>query len=498
MNISTYHDLIYIANITVGGVDYPVQLDTGSSDLFIHGETSPLPGTTKTYAIGWAAGHVGYAPVKFLGNKVANQGFLDATDVKNPALSYGAQGIAGLGFNRLSLLDNTVNKTNSAAGRSLLYSLFAANTSTPNFLAFALQRGNQPGDDVQGTFSIEYAHVTASNRISTWPVSNPARWNVLVDAVIVNNSIVVPSTKVSSAPSNKAVALMDSGSSYTYAPKGVCDAIYSDVPGASYDSTQSYWIVPCGVEINMALQIAGEMFPVHPLDVSPTSTVDPTKCVGSFVPQNFAVGNDFDWIVGDNFLRSVYSMYDFGDFDSNNVMGDPYMKLLSITDPDEASAEFHQLRGGSPKHNITFTGLDGASIAPSFSISNDISESLELIGKFIPAMLGIVALNALVVIVCCIVWLVSCCKKRNRARVLARQMRTPRSRMSPAPHVIAAMMSPDSRNSYIAGEPPSPGPHNYEPVSMALTEDTFVPPSPAFHRFEQKKMVPGDRPVSVA
>jgi len=42
----------------------------------------------------------------------------------------------------------------------------------------------------------------------------------------------------------------------SYAPKGVCDAIYSGVPGASFDPTLGYWNVPCGTEINMALQIA--------------------------------------------------------------------------------------------------------------------------------------------------------------------------------------------------------------------------------------------------
>lgn len=180
-------------------------------------------------------------------------------------------------------------------------------------------------------------------------------------------------------------------------------------------------------------------------------------------------------------------MYDFGDFNSNGVMGDPYMKLLSIVDPDEASIEFHQIRGGTPETNITFTGLGGASIAPSFWISNDISESLELIGKFIPALLGIVAFNALVLIVCCIVWLVSFCRKRSRKNVT---MRTPRRRLSPIPA--------NPRNSYIAGMTPSAiNSHSYEPVSMALTDDTFVPPSPAFHRSNKKGNGNG-RPYSLA
>ncbi len=65
-----------------------------------------------------------------------------------------------------------------------------------------------------GEYDPKYTQISGSNRISTWPIRNPYRWNVLIDAVIVNGSIVVPSTRVTSAPGNKAVALMDSGSSY--------------------------------------------------------------------------------------------------------------------------------------------------------------------------------------------------------------------------------------------------------------------------------------------
>lgn len=42
----------------------------------------------------------------------------------------------------------------------------------------------------------------------------------------------------------------------SYAPKGVCDAIYGGIPGASFDQSLGYWKVPCSYEINIALQIA--------------------------------------------------------------------------------------------------------------------------------------------------------------------------------------------------------------------------------------------------
>ena len=192
-----------------------------------------------------------------------------------------------------------------------------------------------------------------------------------------------------------------------------------------------------------------------------------------------------DWLVGDNFLRSVYSIYDFGDFDESGKMGNPYLKLLSIIDPDEASVDFHKARGGEPKTNITYQGLDGVSVAPSFNISQDISASLERIGKYIPAMLGVVALNALILLVLVVAGTVIYCRRRGGQRIPAR---TPRGRMSPMP------MNP--RHSYVAGTLPLPEQtHTYQPVSMALTEDTFVPPSPGFYKFDGQA---GDRPKSIA
>ena len=184
--------------------------------------------------------------------------------------------------------------------------------------------------------------------------------------------------------------------------------------------------------------------------------------------------------MGDNFLRSVYSVYDFGDFDESGNMGDPYIKFLSLVDPNNASVEFHQHRGGTPNKNITYTGLSGAALSLSSSLSDD---SLGMIVKFVPPLLALVAFNSLVLIICCIVWLVSFIRKR-RLRATAR---LPPSRLRSMPM--------NDTNSYIAGDDPLPSSsssrlHAYEPVSMALTEDTFVPPSPAFHSDSSKMQRP--------
>jgi len=125
----------------------------------------------------------------------------------------------GLGFNSLSTIDALVNKTGSSSGRSLLYNLFSANPEEPNHIAFSLQRSTDPTDDVQGTFLVgeldpTYAAVNQTPPIPTFPPTNPNRWNVLLDAILVGSTVIPMTTTVPNAPSNRAVALLDSGTSY--------------------------------------------------------------------------------------------------------------------------------------------------------------------------------------------------------------------------------------------------------------------------------------------
>ncbi|KAK7470653.1 hypothetical protein VKT23_002076 [Stygiomarasmius scandens] len=502
LDINTARDLIYMANITVGGTEYEVQLDTGSSDLWIQGATFPLPNASPTsiaynvtYGIGWAFGNVSYATVEFAGITVDSQAYLDVSKAQNPALGYGASGILGLGFTSLSTVDALVNSTGSDKGRSLLYNLFEDNPSEPNFIAFALQRSSEDqDDDIEGSFSIgeyepAYASVADTDAIPTWPETSPKRWSVLVEAVMIGDKTITPTTIVPDVPSNRAVAVLDTGTSYTYAPEEICNAIYGGISGAQFDETLGQWVVPCNEEIDMAIQIGGRIFPLHPLDVSPKSIASSSSCVGSFVPQTFASSNQFDWLIGDNFLRSVYSIYDFGDFDSNNNMGNPYVKLLALTNPDEASADFAQARGTTAKTGITYNASNqpaAAAASTSVTLSADVADTLAKIGKYFPAILGVIALNALVLLSILIVGAVLLCQRRKKRRSKAR---------TPIGRTLTPM--PINRGSRVddgaLGQP-----HSYEPVSMAMTEDTmFVPPSPAFRKSFGSPLN-GDRPKSAA
>jgi saccharopepsin len=150
---------------------------------------------------------------------VPNQAFLDVSSAQNPAITYGLSGIVGLGFTSQSTIDAVVTKSGSSSGRSFLYNLFSANPHEPNFIAISLQRSTDPADDVQGTFLIgeldsDYAAVNQTSPIPTFPENNPARWNVLLEAILIGDTFIPMTSTVLDAPSNNAVVLLDSGSSY--------------------------------------------------------------------------------------------------------------------------------------------------------------------------------------------------------------------------------------------------------------------------------------------
>ncbi|EJD48410.1 acid protease [Auricularia subglabra TFB-10046 SS5] len=419
INLRTSRDLIYIADVTVSGTDYPVQLDTGSSDLWVHTNRGISGAHTTgltynmTYGIGYAYGNIITAPVEFAGFELPRQALIDAVDAVNPVLNLGAVGVLGLGFTGLSAIDSTVNGTGEAYGRSLLYNIFAQDESVPNFITFLLSRSNDPAAPVEGSFTIsetddDYASITSAPKISTWPVDSPIRWNVLLDGFAASGKRFAVGTTVRRVQSGKAVILLDSGTTFTYAPDSVVDAIYSELKGALFSSDLGQWVVPCDTEVQVSLYIAGQQYDLHPLDMVVPSTSDPTVCVGSFIPMSLPIAEgEFDWLVGVNILRSFYSLYDFGDPVHNGAVR-PFVQLLQLRTASEASVDFHKVRGGEPLNGTANTapadggstvtphqdGQGGSTGGSGFdSLSASVRESIGKLVDYMPAMLGVLGVN---------------------------------------------------------------------------------------------------------
>ena len=202
-----------------------------------------------------------------------------------------ATGLIGLGPSSSS---NIFYALGHPAGDPFLDKVFRQNTSTPNFVTFVLGRDGDSGDTIQGEFTIgevipNLANITNQPKVPVHPASIHAdqHWSGTLDGILGPDGKSIGLTSVVfGTPSNKLVAIYDTGFTLPQVPRDVSDAIYGRVPGASYDTSNGWWTIPCTQEVNLTIVIGGQNYPVHPLDVS-SSDVDITvdngvhMCVGA-------------------------------------------------------------------------------------------------------------------------------------------------------------------------------------------------------------------------
>ncbi|KAJ7668193.1 aspartic peptidase domain-containing protein [Mycena rosella] len=350
-------DLNYGTNITVGGVSFRVQIDTGSSDLWVSGS---VPGAvasgksaTISYAVGSSTGPVKTAPVVFAGHTVAKQAFSRIS----------------LGPSSNSVIFETFDEEDQ--GNTPLDNIFIQNTSTPNYITFLLGRLNDPTDVFPGDLTVgellpNCTNVTNHPKLPVTEVSlfnkGNQHFQILLDGngfIGPNGSSIPIASQVSSTSNKKrATVVIDTGFSLPQVPTSVASAIYSQFTGAELvdDLGGKVWIVPCTQEVNITLVFGGNAYPVHPLD----ATMEPSifslpprensagvnSCIGLFQPFSFDQGSaTYDMIFGMAFLRNVYTLINFGDFIADSKgKADPYIQFFSTTDPAEAHADFVQAR----------------------------------------------------------------------------------------------------------------------------------------------------------
>jgi hypothetical protein len=132
----------------------------------------------------------------------------------------------------------------------------------------------------------------------------------------------------------------------------VSDAIYGRVRGAFYDTTNEWWLVPCGQYLNISFNFGGRNYPIHPLDVVDDNfnKVDSSGrkvCIGAFQPitSAFSILGHYDMILGMSFLRSAYTLLDFGNWIAgSNDQGTAYIQMSSLVNIVSARNDFVQTR----------------------------------------------------------------------------------------------------------------------------------------------------------
>ncbi|KZV74770.1 acid protease [Peniophora sp. CONT] len=355
-------DNIYLANVTLGGSQFTVQLDTGSTDLVLvpdkHIETKVVlqdHQPNSTYGTGWMSGPVAFAELQFGNYSVEYQAYLNGTSESFFDVAffpYGIRGIMGVSLDSaLSYVHNALDEVYGKKGgkglsRGVLGNVFAQHPELDNFTTVYLGRtGDGEGTD-EGIFTIgEYVDGAEDlmKDIKSIDVFKPTSWAVPLDAVTVNGKKIALNSSVKGAPSGKAIANLDTGTSRAGVPRYVLDAMYSAFDGAWYSDDQETWVVPClNGAPNITFTFGGEDFYIHPLDLTIVNDLtNYTVCTPAFNSLSFGT-DEMDMLLGDSFLRNSYTLFDYGSFsgDGSVVIKSPSVKMFALSSSDEDYPEF--------------------------------------------------------------------------------------------------------------------------------------------------------------
>ncbi|KAF8555757.1 acid protease [Imleria badia] len=366
--VGNTQNAFYYSNITLGGRQVSVMLDTGSSDLWVTGSVPGAQNTgnslTLSYAVGNAAGDIYTAPFQLDGVTVQDQAFLlvSNTSTFSNIHSEGYDGLIGLGPNSGSSI---YKKLSGDSGNCAINRIFQQNASSNNYITLMLSRSGDPGSQIASQFTMSsivpgFENIASQPQIPVEKVykltDKDQHWQILTDKDV---GIIGPDGQpiqydsiVPKAPSGQLVAVLDSGFTLPQVPRSVSDAIYGRVQGAEWSPSSQAWLVPCGQLINVTFNFGGISYPVHPLDVSSSdfsvsfSNGNPA-CLGTFQPISsaFSLLGEYDMILGMAFLRNTYTLLNFGNLVQGGLSSsNPYVQLLSLTDETAAVNDFIQVR----------------------------------------------------------------------------------------------------------------------------------------------------------
>ncbi|KAI5122014.1 hypothetical protein M0805_008006 [Coniferiporia weirii] len=390
--VSNFGDVNYACNISLGGVEIEIQIDTGSSDLWV---VDAIPGAKNLsvfiedgFGKGEAAGFIHTATMEFDGIIIPNQAYFqainNASELPNPT------GILGLGPSNGSNVLVALN--GSVVGATPLDRIFMQDRTTPNFLSVELSSAPDK-DFADGTREVQFGQLSIGEVVEGFEaILNETKLPALVDqfgvqhwqTLLDGNGIIGPDGQrintTTGIPNPTAGAedqlhvVFDTGFTFPQVPRAIADAIYGRIPGATFvpelDGVTNFWIIPCDYELNVTFLFAGVEYPISPLDLSIFAGTDGNGtqvCISGFqqTADNIAGNTGFgalDAILGMGFLRNVYLLINFGDFveGSNSSVAPPFIQLLSTLNRTAAHLDFVDSRLGG----IDTTGSQAPLLPP--------------------------------------------------------------------------------------------------------------------------------------
>lgn len=368
------NDFSYFAMVQVGSQKQKMRmlLDTGGSDSWVFSsdcsstackqhdsfgedasDTLQITNTAWTvqYGTGTVNGLVGWDTIT-IADLTVNMTFGLASKASDDFLSYPMDGLLGLsrsndtGFGTPTFMD-FVQK---------------GNMLDSNIVGFSLSRGSDDDQDGTVTFGGVDESKLDGNITYTNTVSSSNRWEIPVDDVTVDGQACNFTGKG---------AIIDTGTSYMMLPPDDAKTVHSLIPGAT--SSGKNFVLPCDSNAEIRITFSGVSYNISPKDYVGQKAGN--NCVSTIVGyQSFG---DDEWLVGDVFLKNVYSVFDY----DNNRIGLSGKKgetgPVVTSQEDAGKADSVEGSDAGSEAEIAASSGSGSDDAPSSTSSASVASSTD-------------------------------------------------------------------------------------------------------------------------
>jgi cathepsin D len=325
-------DSSYYGAINVGTPPQPfnVILDTGSSDLWIADtrctscdSSTPLYDTSKStsikqsatadstatirYGSGAVQGSIVKDVVSMGGFTIPDQTFLAVDQTTSGLLDGSVSGILGLAFSSIATTRAAPFWQALASGGQL---------SSPEMSFYLTRFRDKPDakdEEPGGTFTLGGTNSSLFKgdiEFLDIPQATQTFWLLSLQAVTVQGK------SITITKGNSALAAIDTGTTLVGGPTADVNAIWAAVPGARpIPNMPGFFAFPCSTKIAVTMSFGGKTWPINPADMS-LGQIAPgsPSCLGGIfdlsLGSNIVSGSgNPNWVVGDTFLKNVYSVY---------------------------------------------------------------------------------------------------------------------------------------------------------------------------------------------
>jgi len=243
-----------------------------------------------------------------MGNfSVQSQTFLVVDRLTDGFLAGSASGIMGLAFSAIAATRSTP-----------FWQALGSQLAAPE-IAFYLTRFNNDSsakeEEPGGVFTLGGTNstlFTGDIEFLNMPSGTPTYWLLTMSAITVQGQSVQITT------GNAALVVIDTGSTLIGGPTADVKAIWAAVPGSAAvvdPQLEGFFSFPCFTSVQVTLSFGGKAWPINVTDMNLGQiSRGSSQCLGAIFDLSLAENNppgpgDPTWIVGDTFLKNVYSVF---------------------------------------------------------------------------------------------------------------------------------------------------------------------------------------------